>query len=159
MVRPRSGPKHEVRQVTFLDALVAGVVQGLAVVPGISRSGSTIAALLWRGVDKALTPRLSFLMYLVVSLGVTVLGAKDVLDADVELGPLLTMLGASFAVGYGALLLVFTVLKRGRFRSSPLTSGPSPPSRWHTWPSCVKTRARRRHRPRPGGPAAERKVR
>lgn len=113
---PRSGPKHEVRQVTFLDALVAGIVQGLAVVPGISRSGSTIAALLWRGVDKALAPRLSFLMYLVVSLGVAVLGAKDVLDAEVELAPLLTMLAVSFAVGYGALLLVFTVLKRGRFR-------------------------------------------
>lgn len=113
---PRSGPKHEVRQVTFVDALVAGFVQGLAVIPGISRSGSTIATLLWRGVDKELAPRLSFLLYLVVSLGVAVLGARDVLDADIELLPLVVMMAASFAVGYGALLLVFSVLKRGRFR-------------------------------------------
>ncbi|HNQ99318.1 MAG TPA: hypothetical protein PKN52_04915, partial [Trueperaceae bacterium] len=67
-------------------------------------------------VDKELAPRLSFLMYLVVSLGVAVLGARDVLEAGVELAPLVTMFVASFAVGYGALLLVFTVLKRGRFR-------------------------------------------
>src|SRR5690625_2351071 len=60
---PRSGPKHEVRSVTFKDALVAGTVQGLAVIPGISRSGSTIAALLARGVDKELAPKLSFLLY------------------------------------------------------------------------------------------------
>ena len=40
---PREGAKHDVRRVTFLDALIAGVVQGLAVIPGISRSGSTIS--------------------------------------------------------------------------------------------------------------------
>lgn len=114
---PRSGPKHAVGSVTFLDALVAGVVQGLAVVPGVSRSGSTIAALLARGVDKELAPKLSFLLYLVVSFGVALLGVDEVRAADIEAGPLVAMTVASFAVGYAALRLVFALLRRGRFRA------------------------------------------
>ena len=46
---PRSGPKTEARRLSYVDALIAGVAQGLAVVPGVSRSGATIAALLARG--------------------------------------------------------------------------------------------------------------
>lgn len=114
---PRSGPKHHVGQVTFLDALIAGTVQGLAVIPGISRSGSTIAALLARGADKELAPKLSFLFYLVVSVGVTIIGIDELRGADVQLGPLLAMTLASFLVGYAALKLVFALLRRGQFRA------------------------------------------
>lgn len=114
---PREGRKHEVAAVTFLDAVWAGVVQGLAVIPGISRSGTTISALLWRGADKGLAPRLSFLFYLVASFGVAILGAKDVVAAEVELLPLAAMLVSSFVVGYLALRVVFAVLRRGRFRA------------------------------------------
>ena len=113
---PRSGPKHQVADVTFKDALIAGVAQGIAVIPGISRSGTTIATLLGRGVDKDLAPRLSFLLYLVVSFGVALLGVREVADAKVGLLPLALMTAASFAVGYAALLLVFSLLRRGRFR-------------------------------------------
>ncbi|HLV12374.1 MAG TPA: undecaprenyl-diphosphate phosphatase [Trueperaceae bacterium] len=116
-VAPRSGPKREPADLTFVDAVVAGVVQGLAVVPGVSRSGSTIAALLARGADKELAPRVSFLLYLVVSLGVAVLGLREVRAAQVEAAPLLAMTAASFVVGYLALLSVFAVLRRGRFRA------------------------------------------
>ncbi len=114
---PTSGPKREPRDLTFADALVAGVVQGVAVIPGISRSGSTIATLLARGADKELAPRVSFLLYLVASLGVAALGFRDVRDAAVPLAPLLAMVAASFAVGYLALVSVFAVLRRGRFRA------------------------------------------
>ncbi len=114
---PRSGPKHSPEQLSFLDALVAGVVQGLAVIPGISRSGSTIAALLARGADKELAPRMSFLLYLVVSAGVAVLGVSEVMEANVRAAPLIAMTVASFAVGYLALSAVFAVLRRGRFRA------------------------------------------
>src|SRR5690606_35024413 len=82
-----------------------------------SRSGSTIAALLARGADKELAPRVSFLLYLVVSLGVAVLGLREVRAAQVEAAPLLAMTAASFVVGYLALLSVFAVLRRGRFRA------------------------------------------
>ena len=112
---PKSGPKHTVEQVTFRDAVVGGIVQGVAVIPGISRSGSTISALLGRGLDKELAPKLSFLMYLVVSFGVALLGIRE-FDGSIGLVPLLVMAAASFAVGYGALVVVFSLLRRGRFR-------------------------------------------
>lgn len=113
---PRSGPKREVADVTFKDAIIAGVVQGIAVIPGISRSGSTIATLLGRGLDKDLAPRLSFLMYLVVSCGVAVLGIRE-FDGSIGVQQLLVMAAASFAVGYVALRLVFSLLARGQFRA------------------------------------------
>ena len=80
-------------------------------------SGSTIAALLARGADKELAPRVSFLLYLVVSLGVAVLGIAEVREAEVQVGPLVAMTASSFVVGYLALVSVFAVLRRGRFRA------------------------------------------
>lgn len=114
---PRSGPKHDVRQLGALDALLAGIAQGLAVIPGISRSGITIATLLARGSDAELAPRMSFLMYLVVSLGVTLLGVRDAHAGAADLGPLVAMVAASFVTGYVALIALFAVLRRGRFRA------------------------------------------
>jgi undecaprenyl-diphosphatase len=116
-VVPRSGPKATVRDLTFVDAFVAGVAQGLAVVPGISRSGATIATLLARGASSDLAPRLSFLLYLVVSTGVALLGFGEVLEADLAWGPLAGMTAASFVVGYASLVFLFAVLRRGRFRA------------------------------------------
>src|SRR5690606_7963359 len=92
---PRSGPKDTPEKLTFVDALIAGIVQGLAVIPGISRSGSTIAALLARGADKDLAPRISFLLYLVVSLGVALLGVREVREAGVQVLPLIAMTASS----------------------------------------------------------------
>src|SRR5690606_10992652 len=102
-------------KLTFVDALIAGIVQGLAVIPGISRSGSTIAALLARGADKDLAPRISFLLYLVVSLGVALLGVREVREAGVQVLPLIAMTASSFVVGYFALRIAFAVLRRGQF--------------------------------------------
>ena len=114
---PRSGPKATVRDLTFADALIAGIAQGIAVVPGVSRSGATIATLLARGASSDLAPRLSFLLYLVVSAGVALLGAREVLEADLAWGPLAGMTLASFGVGYASLVVLFAVLRRGRFRA------------------------------------------
>jgi len=113
---PRGGPKTSVHDLTFVDALVAGAAQGLAVVPGISRSGATIAAVLWRGVSADLAPRLSFLMYLLASAGVAVLTVGEIAGAEFDWGALVGMTLASAGVGYAALFVLFAVLRRGRFR-------------------------------------------
>lgn len=113
---PRSGPKTRVRDLSFVDALVAGAAQGLAVVPGISRSGATIVALLWRGGSADLAPRLSFLMYLLASAGVAVLTVGEVAGADLDWGVLVGMTLGSAVVGYASLFVLFAVLRRGRFR-------------------------------------------
>ena len=48
------------KEMTWADAILVGAVQGCAIIPGISRSGSTIAALLLRGVDGETAARFSF---------------------------------------------------------------------------------------------------
>jgi undecaprenyl-diphosphatase len=113
---PRAGAKLHAEQLTFRDALWVGVAQGLAVIPGISRSGSTIAMLLWRGASADLAPRFSFLMYLVASGGVALLTLDEIRLADLPLGALLGMTVASFLVGYASLWVLFALLRRGRFR-------------------------------------------
>lgn len=113
---PSKGARSEPRSLGWRDALTAGVAQGLAVVPGISRSGSTIAALLWRDVDAALAARLSFLLYLVASAGVAILGIGEVREANLGWSAIGVMTLASFVTGWLALLWLFRILKRGRFR-------------------------------------------
>ncbi len=113
---PQAGPKGGARQLTVVDALVVGLAQGLAIMPGISRSGTTIAALLWRGSSTALAPRFSFLMYLVASLGVAALTIPELSAAELEPAPALAMFVTSFGVGYLAILWLFSVLRRGKFR-------------------------------------------
>ena len=59
------------------DGLQAGVSQGLAVIPGLSRSGVTVAALLWRGLDRREALVLSFLMSVPVSVAAAAFAALD----------------------------------------------------------------------------------
>jgi undecaprenyl-diphosphatase len=112
---PRSGPKDKPGHLNLLDVLFAGIAQGLAVVPGVSRSGVTICSLLSRGASNELAPRFSFMMYLVVSVGVAALGLLE-LPNEIELASLGLMTAASFTTGYIALYCLFAVLRRGRFR-------------------------------------------
>lgn len=64
--------------ITAKDALILGIVQGLAVIPGISRSGVTISALLFRKIDKETSFRFSFLASIPAVLGAVILKAKDI---------------------------------------------------------------------------------
>ena len=66
------GQRREAREreeAGWLDAVLAGIVQGLAALPGLSRSGLTLAVLLGRGIDRRDAITLSFLMSIPVSVG------------------------------------------------------------------------------------------
>lgn len=67
--RPRAGDRDR-NQITIQDAVFIGAAQGIAVLPGISRSGTTIAALLARRLEKREALVISFLMSVPASLGV-----------------------------------------------------------------------------------------
>lgn len=71
-----SGTKHP-KQVTYREAGVVGIVQGLATFPGISRSGSTITACLLCGFDKSFAVKYSFIMSVPAVLGAVILQIKD----------------------------------------------------------------------------------
>jgi len=76
-VRKMKGHRGE-DQMTWKDALVIGLVQGtISLIPGISRSGSTVVAALYAGLDRETAFRFSFLLYLPIGFGAMVLGASD----------------------------------------------------------------------------------
>jgi undecaprenyl-diphosphatase len=64
-------------ELSVIDALLAGVAQGFAVLPGLSRSGLTVVALLSRRVDRKEALVLSFLMSIPASLGASLYAATD----------------------------------------------------------------------------------
>ncbi|MEZ4219577.1 MAG: undecaprenyl-diphosphate phosphatase [Polyangiaceae bacterium] len=96
-------------------ALLLGVVQGIAVLPGVSRSGSTIAMALWLKVRPDRAFDLSMLMSLPVVLGAVLLEGRHL--STESSGVSLALVGASvsFVVGILALLLLRTLVVRGHF--------------------------------------------
>lgn len=69
---------------TFADATWIGAAQALAIFPGISRSGSTIAAAMLRGLSRQAAARFSFLLSIPVILGATVFELPALFDGEVE---------------------------------------------------------------------------
>jgi len=96
-------------------AFIIGIVQGLAIIPGISRSGSTISIGLLLGIDRETAARYSFLLSIPAIVGAGALSLKDGLS-QTDLTIRLSLLGAAAAalVGYGALRVLLSVVKKGR---------------------------------------------
>ncbi len=98
------------------DALLIGFIQGFAVVPGISRSGSTIACALLLGIERELAARFSFLLSVPAILGALLLQVLDVLEAGHHLEPVPMVAGfvAAVVVGVGALMMLIPLVNQGR---------------------------------------------
>lgn len=85
------------REMTMKDAVFIGFGQSLAVIPGISRSGSTLIVALWCGLDKQLAVRYSFLLSIPIILGISLIKLPDLVSSGVSLGiELIIALHASF---------------------------------------------------------------
>ena len=101
------------------SALVMGLAQAVALLPGISRSGSTLAAARWQGLAPGAAAELSFLMVLPLLAGATLLHVREAFDPAVQAAlPLTALAGGlvvSALVGYGALALLVRVFAGGRF--------------------------------------------
>ena len=102
---------------TWAGAVAIGVAQSLAILPGISRSGSTIAAGLLVGLAPQAAARFSFLMAIPAILGAAVLKLPDVLEQEsgTSVGALLFAAAVAAGVGWLALRLLLAFLGRGAF--------------------------------------------
>jgi undecaprenyl-diphosphatase len=106
---------RSVTDTTIKDALIVGVVQGLAILPGISRSGSTIATALFLGVDRKVAGRYSFLLSIPAIVGALVLGLDEPeLQTTIPLGIILAGSLVSALVGWLALIILLKVVDRGQ---------------------------------------------
>ena len=96
-------------------APLIGIVQGCAITPGISRSGTTISLALFLGIPAKTAAEYSFLLSIPAILGAVVLKIRDVGDTTIPLYIVGAGMLASFIVGYIALRLLLVVLNRGKF--------------------------------------------
>lgn len=106
-------------KVTYSKALIIGLAQAVAILPGISRSGSTIATGLLLGVDKERATRFSFLMVLIPILGATFLKFLDYLENpsianDISLNALALGFLAAFIGGLIACSWMIKIVKKGK---------------------------------------------
>ena len=92
-----------------------GIAQGLAITPGISRSGSTISISLLLGLSPQVAAQYSFLLSIPAILGAVIIKLKDV--GEITIAPAVIVAGilTSFIVGYIALRLLLAMLNRGKF--------------------------------------------
>lgn len=101
---------------TWKDALTIGAFQAFAILPGVSRSGSTITGGLLRGLDREAAPRFSFLLSIPIILAGGLFDLKDTLETGLALPPLMLALGfiAAAVSGYAAIVLLLGMIRCGR---------------------------------------------
>ena len=113
----RKGKKAE-RHATWVDALVVGIGQAIATMPGISRSGMTITAGIFCGFERKFAVRFAFLMSIPAILGANILSIVDALEAGVnweELPMYLVGVVTAAVVGYLCIRLLKMIANKGKF--------------------------------------------
>ncbi len=104
-----------IKNFGIVDALVIGSVQGLAITPGISRSGTTIATATFRGVDRETAAKFSFLLVIPVILGGMATMAKDTITLkNDELFFLIIGSIVAAITGYISLRILIRIVNKGK---------------------------------------------
>lgn len=110
--------KNTTGELSYTKSIIIGLSQAFAVLPGISRSGATIATGLIIGVDKEKATRFSFLMVIPPILGATLLKIKDLfeepsLHADISSGALIVGFTGALVFGIIACRWMINIVKKG----------------------------------------------
>ncbi len=105
----------ETSDFTFKSAFFIGVCQGIAVIPGISRSGTTISAGLFAGLDRKMAAKFSFLLSIPAIIGAELLQALGSLNQPMIINKA-TIFGTlfSFVTGYIALVIFLKIVNNGK---------------------------------------------
>ena len=104
---------------TTPGAVGIGLLQALAILPGVSRSGSTVTAGLWAGLSPQRAAEFSFLMAIPTIGGAAVLEVKDAMAGmgSVGIGPVLLACAVALASGVWAIRFLLVLMQRGRFHA------------------------------------------
>jgi len=108
--------KNTNKKVTFLNAVIIGISQAIAMLPGISRSGATISTSVLLGVDRTRAAKFSFLMVVPLILGKV---GKDILGGEINFGsadivPLIAGFFAAFFSGLLACTWMISLVKKSK---------------------------------------------
>lgn len=112
-----SNPKEGVR-VGLGSSIIIGFAQAIAIIPGISRSGSTISAGIFTGVSREHAAEFSFLLAVPVILGATLLKVGELAASPPGMEKMLSLIAGTVVAsifGYGAIRLLLDLLRKRRF--------------------------------------------
>lgn len=115
--RPSEAGEDSLEAPRLGQAILVGLAQMVAVLPGISRSGSTIAMGLGLGMDRTAAARFSFLISIPAILGATVLEVRKLMNQDttaIDPWPYVVGCVVSFVVGLACLRLLLVLVRSGR---------------------------------------------
>lgn len=102
----------DVKEVSFTNSLVIGLFQGFAIAPGISRSGSTIAAGLFSGLERKLAARYSFLLSIPAIMGAALIQTKDIVSFDANLEVLIAGFLSAAIFSYLAVKFMMSYIQK-----------------------------------------------
>lgn len=102
--------------VSILQSVIVGFMQGFGTLPGISRSGSTIAGALFSKVNRKAAGDFSFIVSIPAILGAFILELKDLGEVSETVGfwPVLAGCISAFVVGYFSLVVLMKLIRKGK---------------------------------------------
>ncbi|MCK5521359.1 MAG: undecaprenyl-diphosphate phosphatase [Candidatus Marinimicrobia bacterium] len=103
------------KDFTLKNTFIIGLAQAFAIIPGISRSGSTISMALFMGISKEKAARFSFIMALPVVFGATLIESLSVNWGNIDILPIVIGTLISFLTGIAAIKLLLRLLVNGKF--------------------------------------------
>ncbi|WP_226644612.1 undecaprenyl-diphosphate phosphatase [Mesobacillus subterraneus] len=118
LIRNLRGRKND-GDLSYKDAIIVGLAQAVALIPGISRSGATIVAAMALGMKQETALRYSFLLYIPVSVGGMILGFSDILTdpyLDELAVPYIFAFIASLIASYFSLKWFMNIMARGNLK-------------------------------------------
>lgn len=116
LIRNLKGKKNP-NQITFKDALIVGIFQVIALIPGISRSGSTIVGGMIRRFKRDTAFNFSFILYIPISIATTILGVSDLFKSNLSVAMWIYYLTATLVAGiitYFATKWFRNIVKNGK---------------------------------------------
>jgi len=106
----------KIEKMGWMDSILIGIAQGLAIIPGISRSGATISTGLFCSLDRELSGKFSFLLSIPAILGATVLEFQKI-ESGSEVWVSLVGMAISFCFGIFSLKFLMKIIRMGKISS------------------------------------------
>lgn len=113
------GGRRRLKDTKYSDTVKMGIFQGIALLPGVSRSGSTIAGGLLSGLDRNFVARFSFLMSIPAILGAVVLEGKDVIESglsNINWAPIALGVAVAAISGVFAIKFMLRIIKKSSLK-------------------------------------------
>ncbi len=116
LVQRYSRPRRDLGKITLYDAIAIGLAQASAILPGVSRSGTTIATALYQGIKREDAARFSFLLAVPAILGAGLFAFIQILTGsepiNYQWSVLAVAFGFAFIFGLGSIHLLLYLLRR-----------------------------------------------